>query len=102
VWNMTYGRNMGIMWNNCTRETQNTILCQSEEREKGWLLTSKMIFSELGMVNERYFVQENISAKKYYHKVGSQGSDPSWTTEKIEEVDIFGENDEDDDWDDWE
>ena len=28
VWNMTYGRNSGIMWNNCTRESQNIIFCR--------------------------------------------------------------------------
>ena len=60
VWNMTYGRNMGVMWSNCTRESQNVIFCTSEEREKGWLLTSKLIFSELGMVNERFFANKNI------------------------------------------
>ena len=60
LWNMTYGRNMGVMWSNCTRESQNVIFCTSEEREKGWLLTSKLIFSELGMVNERFFANKNI------------------------------------------
>ena len=30
MWNMTYGRNDGIMWNNCTRESQNSIFCRSE------------------------------------------------------------------------
>ena len=28
VWNMTYGRNDGIMWNNCTRESPNVIFCR--------------------------------------------------------------------------
>ena len=45
---------------NMSRESQNVIFCTSEEREKGWLLTSKLIFSELGMVNERFFANKNI------------------------------------------
>lgn len=102
LWNMTYGRNMGVMWSNCTRETQNTILCTSEEREKGWFLTSKLIFSELGMVNERFFANQNIYAKKYYQRLGAGTTEQVWTTEMVEEVDIFEGNDLDEDgWDDW-
>ena len=32
----------------------------SEEREKGWFLTSRMTFSELGMINERHFINQDI------------------------------------------
>ena len=32
----------------------------SEEREKGWFLTSRMTFSELGMINERHFINHDI------------------------------------------
>ena len=32
-----------------------------EEREKGWDLTSKLIFSASGLVNEREFLTQNIS-----------------------------------------
>merc|ERR1712154_625563 len=102
LWNMTYGRNMGGMWSNCTRETQNIISCTSEEREKGWFLTSKLIFSELGMVNERFFANQNIHAKKYYQRLGAEATQQTWTTEMVEEVDIFEGGDvEDDEWDNW-
>ena len=37
-----------------------------EEREKGWDLTSKLIFSESGLVNEREFLTQNIS--EYIHE----------------------------------
>ena len=37
-----------------------------EEREKGWDLTSKLIFSENGLVNEREFLTQNIS--EYIHE----------------------------------
>ena len=36
----------------------------SEEKEKGWALTSRMTFSELGMVNERHFLNKNICKYK--------------------------------------
>jgi len=68
--NMTYGRNSGTLWNVCKLETQTVWSCRSEEREKGWELLSKMIFSEKGIVNERTFVLEtgDIVAKKYYKR----------------------------------
>jgi len=68
--NMTYGRNSGTLWNVCKRETNSVMACRSEEREKGWELLSKMIFSEKGMVNERTFVLEtgDMVAKKYYRR----------------------------------
>ena len=44
----------------------NVFLCESEEREKDWKLTSKMEFAKLGLVNTRTFHNENIVAKKYY------------------------------------
>ena len=94
-------------------------LLRSEEREKGWFLTSKLIFSELGMVNERFFANQNIckyrpphtasrkseyfqDAKKYYQRLGAGTTEQVWTTEMVEEVDIFEGNDLDEDgWDDW-
>jgi len=95
VWNMTYGRNSGVMWNNCTRERQNVISCSSEEREKGWFLTSRMTFSELGMINERHFINQDIAAKKFYEKAVGDVIQQ----EIVEEVDIFTEEEEDEDWD---
>jgi len=67
-WNTSYGRNSGIMWTNCRREAQSVVMCQMEEREKGWDLTSKLIFSESGLVNEREFLTQNITTKKYFEK----------------------------------
>ena len=51
-----------------------------EEREKGWDLTSKLIFSASGLVNEREFLTQNISeyseyTKKYFEKAVTD-SDP--------------------------
>ena len=37
-----------------------------EEREKGWDLTSKLIFSASGLVNEREFLTQNISEYSEY------------------------------------
>ena len=37
-----------------------------EEREKGWDLTSKLIFSASGLVNERGFLTQNISEYSEY------------------------------------
>lgn len=89
VWNMTYGRNDGIMWNNCTRESPNVIFCSSEERDKQWFLTSRMTFSDLGMVNERHFLNENISAKKFYEKEAEDA-----INDEVEEVDLFDDEDD--------
>merc|ERR1712088_681912 len=58
---MEYGKGMGTMWNVCTREAPNVMMCRSEERERNWKLESKMIFSDEGVVNERTFVTKNIS-----------------------------------------
>merc|ERR1719348_2015248 len=95
-WNMTYGRGMGVMWNFCKRLEQNVIFCESEEREKGWRISSKMIFYELGMINERVFKNTNIEAKKYYKRQGVEiDMEPEMTTE---EVDFFVDEDEEDEW----
>jgi len=96
-WNMTYGRGMGVMWNFCKRLEENVIFCESEEREKGWKISSKMIFYELGMINERVFKNTNIEAKKYYKRRGVEIELlPEMTTE---EVDFFVDEDEEDEWD---
>jgi len=68
VFNMTYGKGMGTMWNVCTLEQPHIVICESEERERGWRLTSRMIFSPEGMVNERHFLNEDITAKKFYKR----------------------------------
>jgi len=94
VFNMTYGRNSGTLWNVCKREAENVMSCRSEEREKGWELLSKMTFSEAGVINERTFVLEtgNMVAKKYYKREVEED-----VTEDISvEVEISEE--EEDDW----
>jgi len=65
---MEYGKGMGIMWNVCTREAPNVMMCRSEERERNWKLESKMVISEEGVVNERTFINKNITAKKFYKR----------------------------------
>ena len=44
-----------------TKALQNCIAFRSEERERNWKLESKMIVSEEGVVNERTFINKNIS-----------------------------------------
>ena len=39
----------------------NVVVCRSEEREKEWILSSKLTFLENGLVNERVFETMNIS-----------------------------------------
>jgi hypothetical protein len=38
-----------------------TLFHRSEEKQRGWELTSTMLFSEKGIVNERHFLNEDIS-----------------------------------------
>ena len=68
-----------------------------------------MTFSELGMVNERHFLNQNIckypnifllnkqnisvDAKKFYEKAAGDE-----IIQEIEEVDIFTEEEEDEEW----
>ena len=42
----------------------NGIVLRMEEREKDWYLTSKILFSETGAINERAFLYKNISNDK--------------------------------------
>lgn len=66
-----WGRNDGIMHSTCNfKIDEHTLVCDSEEKVKGWHFEDKMIFSKLGMINEKYFKEEDIRAKKYYEKVG--------------------------------
>jgi len=97
TWSMEYGKGMGIMWNFCTREAVNVILCKCEEREKGWRISSKLTFTDDAMVNERIFHNDNIVAKKYYLK---RDPDTYVETTTAEEVDFWSEEDEDgsDEW----
>ncbi len=40
-----------------------------EERVKQWNFVSTLIFSDKGIINERYFQTQGITAKKYYKKI---------------------------------
>merc|ERR1712117_86146 len=66
--NASYGNNAGIMWTRCIRTAHSIIDCKMEERAKDWFLTSKILFSESGAINERAFLNKNITTKKYYEK----------------------------------
>lgn len=117
TWSMEYGKGMGVMWNFCTREAVNVILCRCEEREKDWRISSKLTFTDSAMVNERTFHNKNIGislsikstrkgihfaklfsvAKKYYEK---RDPDTYVETTTAEEVDFWSEEKEDgsDEW----
>jgi len=97
TWSMEYGKGMGVMWNFCTREAVNVILCRCEEREKDWRISSKLTFTDSAMVNERTFHNKNIVAKKYYEK---RDPDTYVETTTAEEVDFWSEEKEDgsDEW----
>jgi len=90
--NITFGeefsmelpKGMGTMWNICTREGLNVMMCHSEERDKGWELTSKMVFTKNGAINERTNIKGNISTKKYYKREGILESSSSDVEEAAE------------------
>jgi len=96
MFNMTYGRGMGTMWNVCHRNSPNVLSCRSEEREKGWELLSKMTFSRQGIVNERHFVNDDIKCKKYYKREIEEG-EIDFLENSDDDEDEF-EEEEDDDW----
>jgi len=98
--NMTYGRGMGIMHNVCERPQYNVVFCRSEEREKDWNMTSHMVFSEKGLVNERIFINKNIGAKKYYQKEGAE-LEESFPVVTEKEIDIFADEDSEEWPEDW-
>ena len=50
----------------CGIPKENVFLCESEERQNNWNLTSKMEFSKLGMFDTKTFHTRDIVAKKYY------------------------------------
>jgi len=82
---MEYGKGMGTMWNVCTREAPNVMMCRSEERERKWNLESKMTFSEEGVVNERTFINKNITAKKYYKREAEESEEKAFKEKEEEE-----------------
>merc|ERR1712064_38696 len=62
----------GVMWSNCNREKFNVIFCRMEQREKNLKLSSKLSFTETGLVNQRVFNSKNITTMKYYEKVTTE------------------------------
>merc|ERR1711997_677781 len=97
---MEYGKGMGTMWNVCTREAPNVMMCSSEERERKWNLESKMTFSEEGVVNERTFINKNITAKKYYKREVEESEENKLKEQKEDEEEEEGEGSAIEGWSD--
>ena len=53
MFTMSYGKGpfTGMMTSLCTRPAYDTVMCRVEE--KGWNLTTMLVFSQRGMINER-------------------------------------------------
>jgi len=68
IWGNTTTMN-GVMWSNCNKEKFNVIFCRMEQREKNLKLSSKLSFTETGLVEQRTFDSKNITTMKYYEKV---------------------------------
>jgi len=78
---LPYGRNMeGIMHTMCNLEEPNRLFCTSEERTKGWTLTSEHIFSKGGVMNTRHHVNKGIKTKKFYQRQGIELDEESMVT----------------------
>eukprot|EP00095_Tigriopus_kingsejongensis_P006335 maker-scaffold804_size94796-snap-gene-0.15 protein:Tk06335 transcript:maker-scaffold804_size94796-snap-gene-0.15-mRNA-1 annotation:"elements of external origin" len=67
---LSWGRDQGTMHSTCSLEAPNVLACFSEERKRGWTFEDKMIFSHVGMINDKFFVTEGLRAKKFYQKLG--------------------------------
>ena len=61
-----WGRGRGFMHTVMSRPEPKTLFFNSREPEKEWDLTSELVFTKYGMINTRVFVNDNITAKKYY------------------------------------
>ena len=60
--------NQIVMHNRCTQPRPDTLFFHSYEPTKKWNITTEMVFSELGMVAHQTFLDDHISAKKFYTK----------------------------------
>ena len=60
--------NQIVMHNRCIQPKPNTLFFHSYEPTKKWNITTEMVFSELGMVAHQTFLDDHISAKKFYTK----------------------------------
>lgn len=98
---MDYGTSpfSGQMHVICEKPSYHIILCSHEDREKGWNMTSRWIFSEIGMVNERLVTTQNIGTKKYYRRKDIQVIEEVF--DNIETTDEVSDSDDWDDDDDW-
>merc|ERR1719322_1852293 len=67
---MTWGRDKGIMHSTCRQTGPNTWLFESQERVKGWNISSELAFYDFGIVNTRHFHNANITCKKYFKRLG--------------------------------
>lgn len=66
VFEKSWGRGRGVMVHNATRLDRNSLFFESEEKSKGWKLTSLMEFSKLGVVNTRHFLNQDLVTKKFF------------------------------------
>ena len=58
-----------------------TLFFRSEEKEKGWNLMSKLTFTEMGIINQREFVDGDMgeSSSKLQIVANLQISYPNWS-----------------------
>jgi len=97
---MEYGTSpfSGVMYVICQKPEYHSILCSMEDKVKGWNMTSRWTFSEIGMVNERFVITHDIGTKKYYRRKDFQVTEE--VNDNVETTDVVsdGWNDDDDDW----
>lgn len=56
----------------CSLESPNVLVCNVEEKSRGWFMIHRIIFSQEGLVVEINFESENVSTKKYYSKISEE------------------------------
>ena len=63
-----WGRNKGFMTKRCTLPAKNVLECDSEEKERGWVIKSTRTFSDEGFIESIDFTagEKSVSTKKYY------------------------------------
>jgi len=93
---MAYGKGpfQGFISGICTKPSVDTVTCSILETEKGWNMSTKFVFSEMGMVNERILLTSNVGTKKYYKREVTD-SEVAGTTDAVEDV----TDEEDESWD---
>eukprot|EP00095_Tigriopus_kingsejongensis_P006334 maker-scaffold804_size94796-snap-gene-0.14 protein:Tk06334 transcript:maker-scaffold804_size94796-snap-gene-0.14-mRNA-1 annotation:"fatty acid binding protein" len=63
-----WGRNKGFMHQVCEMKAPHELVCEKEEREKGWKLVSTRSFSGEGFMERLDFISANVTTKKYYQR----------------------------------